>query len=458
MKRVIQLNGIVCVALVFLAAPQIVLCNETDATLTPITPGPSMTLKEALAATDQRNTSLQAMRLELERAQIQISATWAGLLPHASAQLQYTHADHDDTADMGGASIVTRRQDDLSGNLTASISLVNLQAWRNVGIARQAKELTRFNVEEMRREMLLATSQAYYLAEVSHSLVDMYAEQVHSAKEQLDVAQKKVHAGAGLRLDEIRAENDLADAIQEYEDALLSLDTSRDTLATLTGTDGLPLPKASPDLLSPSGDAKGMIDAAKGQRPDLAAKKAAIELAEKQVASARSAFVPTLSAGWQGSYQITEPADMGDTDRSRWSTFLTLDIPLFNGSNIITTQNAKVDLRQATIEEEDAKREESKEIRQGYREYLSAVNQVHNSQRKVVLAREGLKLAATAYKAGSGSSLDVTEARRSVVTAEVSLATARLQSKVSLAALYNALGKDLRDMAERGGSQLTFHQ
>ncbi len=112
-------------------------------------------------------------------------------------------------------------------------------------------------------------------------------------------------------------------------------------------------------------------------------------------------------------------------------------------------------LRKAKVQEKDAKREAAKEIRQLHRQYRSAENQVKLAERQVLLAREGMDLASTAYKAGSASSLETTEARRSLISAEVGLATSQLQSKVSLAALHHALGKDLKKMAEARSPDLS---
>lgn len=415
--------------------------------LPPISDGPSMSLPEALTATDRRNTQLQALRLEVDRAQAQLSTAWARILPQASAQMQYARADHADAVEVSGASIVIRRQNDVAGDLTLSMNLVDLQAWSNVGVAAQSEKMTGLSVEEARRQLLLATSQAYYMVEVSRSLVGMYAEQVRAAEEQLDVAKKKVNAGTGLRLDEIRAENDLAQAQQEYTDALLSLDTSRDALATLTGTEGLPLPQASPELPEPVGAETSLVRSAESRRLDLAVKAASIDLADRQLNSAWSGLLPTAGVAWQGSYQFTEPGAMGDTDRSRWTAVFTLNAPLFNWADYGQIESSKVALKQARVEEQDAKREAAKEIRQLRRKYLSAKSQVTIAERQVALAREGIELARTAFKAGSASSLEVTEARRSLVSAEVGQATARLQSKVSLAALHHALGGDLKKMA-----------
>ena len=48
----------------------------------------------------------------------------------------------------------------------------------------------------------------------------------------------------------------------------------------------------------------------------------------RMVAASSGLLAPSVGLAWQGSYQVTEPTDLGSDDRSRWTIAATLDVPL----------------------------------------------------------------------------------------------------------------------------------
>ena len=63
--------------------------------------------------------------------------------------------------------------------------------------------------------------------------------------------------------------------------------------------------------------------------------------------------------------------------------------------------------------------------------------------RHVEVMREALQLTEKAFRAGSGSSLDVTDARKSTAAAEINLITSGLKVQSALLSLLHAAGKDI---------------
>ena len=443
--------------LALLAAPALAAAESAVPELPAITPGPPVTLVEALRSAAARNAGLQALRVEIDKAQAGLAVARALLWPRAQAGLQYSRADHSDQMDLAfpgtpGTAIVIRRQDELSGSLGVSLPLLAPQAWNAVATARHGERLAELSVEGVRRELLLGVAQAFYAAQTSRSLVGMYAEQVRAAAQQLEVARARSDSGAGLRLDVIRAETDLAQTRQSHRDALLALDTARDALAVLAGRSELLLPAGGLELPVPPLDEAGLLARARGERIDLEAKAEGVELADQRLTGSLSALLPTVSAAWQASYQLTEPAGMGSTDRSRWTGLLTLNVPLFDKVSLANIRSSRAALTQARLQEEDARVQADKQVRQALRSYRTAAAQVGLAEGRVRLAREGLQLAQAAFSAGAGSSLEVSEARRALVSAEVGLATAGLQARGSLAALQQSTGADLLGLLEAEGT------
>jgi outer membrane protein TolC len=304
------------------------------------------------------------------------------------------------------------------------------------------------SIEQARRQILLAVAQAYYMALMAGSLIEMYETQVTSTAHHLEVAKARFDAGAGLRIDVIRAVTDLEEAHQSLLSAHLSFDNARDALAVLTGTKGLPMPSETPPIIAPGGSDKELADQAVRQRPDIALKRLMVDIFEKQLDESWMQFLPKLDAAWQMQYQFTKPGDMGSEDRSRWVALLTLSVPLYNQFRYGDLDYKRASLRQAMRQNQEAEQNASLQVREARRDYLTSLSSVDIAENQEKLAQEALLLVQASYNAGTGSSLDVTDAHRTASAALINLATKRLQSQISLLALLNALGKDMLDLSK----------
>jgi len=371
--------------------PAAAIARTTAESAVSTTPAPSpsqkeLTLKEALALAEQRNLSLSSARLQLEKADAQVRQAWAGILPVVGMSATWSHLDHADELDpsamTGGIPtgvdmdpIVIRQQDSLSGAMSVQLPLVNLPAWLGIRTAKAAKELTGASVEQVRQAILYGTARAWYVALMSRSLVTLQEDQIESAQHHLEVAQQKEAVGSGLRIDVLRAQTDLEQALQDLEDARLSLETACDALGILTGKGGLPLPAAAEPIAEPDIDERTLERDAREQRQDLVVLKQSEALSRKQLRGAWMSLLPSLNAVWQGTHQFTEMSDMGDPDKSRWTAMVTLSIPLFDWRSWSSIRVQRMALEQASAQFAEAEQTAGKEVRQARREYLSALRE-----------------------------------------------------------------------------------
>lgn len=172
-----------------------------------------------------------------------------------------------------------------------------------------------------------------------------------------------------------------------------------------------------------------------------------MDLMDTQLDKVWMQFLPTLTAGWQLQYQFTKPGDMGSDDRSRWAAVLTLSVPLYNQARYGDLKYQRASLRQALLEQEDAEVNASMGIRKARRDYLTALSSVQIAERQNDLTKEALTLTEASFNAGTGSSLDVTDARRMSSSATINLATKNLQAVVALLTLLDAIGQDMDKIA-----------
>lgn len=431
-------------------------------TLFEVAAGPEMTLSQAIAATDAANLDLEALRFEVQKADARTSMAYGALLPMLSADLTYRRADHADQMDLGasmgplfdalgipadqrGEPTEVASLNSVSGSMTAVVPLVNVASWLNVGVAEEAEALAELNVEDARQRLLTAAAQSHTAALLSRTLVELRRAEIDSAVRQVIVARRRVAADVGLRIDQVRAEADLALAVQNYNDAVLALESARDGLAVLTHSQAMPLPVdgSSTDRAALRTQTEAESLAA---RSDLEVLRKQGELAEDQLDVLWAGFAPTLSAVWQGTWQLTEPTGLGSDDSTRWTAMLTLDIPLYDGVRYGRLDEQRAAAEQLEVQLRSAELQVGQEIRQARRELFSAESAVGNAQLQLELAREALTLTMRAYEAGAGSSLEVTDSRKVVAMTQSNLVSAQLQVELARLSLTRALGLDLAEI------------
>jgi outer membrane protein len=410
-----------------------------------------ISLKEALEFSDSRNLSLAAVRMEIEKADKKVKQAWTAVMPTAQAEMQYTRADHADKANLGGftgvegSSIVINPANTLTGGISVNLPLVNAGAWKGIQLAGTSADLAELTVEDSRRAVLFATAQAYYTALMSRSLVALYKEQIRSTAHHLTVAERKFTAGSGLRIDVLRAGIDLEKAEKALSNAKLSLATACDALGILTGLDALVLPMPAPDLSAPVSDEQALVQEAANARTDLLLQRKSLKLARQQIDASWMALLPSLNMSWKGTYQFSDLSAMSDADRSRWNLFLNLTVPLFNHSDNLKIVEGKVAARQAELQIENLSQSVGQAVRQARREYQTALTDAQSARRSLDLAEETLNLSETAFEIGTGTSLEVTDSRRTHIEAEVNLVTSELKTQLALLNLLQAVGREPLD-------------
>jgi multidrug efflux pump subunit AcrB/outer membrane protein TolC len=413
-----------------------------------ITSGPEITLEQALRLAEQRNISMAALEQDIKQAQARLKSSWAVLLPMASASVNYNHNDHADLANMpGGEPIEMRRQEDLSAAIQVSLPIINASSWYGINIAQAQLKLSELNVENARQNLLLSVSQAYFQALTARSLIDIQQAQLLSAKRHFDIASIRQKSGTGKKIDINRAQTELINVKEELLKAYNSFENARDALAVLIGLEELPLPIDNPQLnwrpLAELDLEKRALD----NRPDIKAVLASVDLNQKQVNSWWLKFIPSLNAGWQLNHQFSEPVGLSSPDKTRWQIGLSLSVPIFDQVRYADYDGKKAVLEKAKFQAENAQINAKREVRKAFRDYQQTLSLIESATTKASLSSQTLQLAEKAYQSGTGSSLEVTDARRASRAAAIDLAIKKFEAQLNLLGLFRAIGEDIARIA-----------
>jgi outer membrane protein TolC len=195
--------------------------------------------------------------------------------------------------------------------------------------------------------------------------------------------------------------------------------------------------------MGPEGNDEDLVRKAEAHHPNIHAKNARAEMQERQLTAAWMKFVPVLEAGWVMNYTFTEISALASQERARWFLSFGLKVPLYSQVNVGAVKESKADYRQSLIDLRDARENASVEVRKARRDYLTALSSVKIADNQAGLAKEALVLTRAAYNAGTGSSLDVTDAQQTASSAAVNLVSKHLEAQIALIKLLRSIGDDI---------------
>jgi outer membrane protein TolC len=336
--------------------------------------------------------------------------------------------------------MVLRQQHILQSTVSVQVPLFNMPIYAGIDLARLGRRMAMLGEETAARQLLLGVATAYYGALSARELVDLHADTFRTAQRRLTAARARLAAEAGVRIDVARAELEVETARMNQQAAVFGFDRARQAIAGLLAMDELPMPVAPEDDIAPPSSADAVVERALENRSDLELQAYRIDLAEKNLWMAWTAFFPTLGLAWQLNTEITDPAGLGGR-RNMWALVAVLGIPIYDEPRYGLLEQRRAEIRQAELNLEAARLELETEIRSAVREYESSLTTIETASRQVELAAEALRLAEAAFAAGAGTSLDVDSAQAAANAARVNLTVQKYQSRMALVKLLFLAGE-----------------
>lgn len=313
--------------------------------------------------------------------------------------------------------------------LTASQTIFDLSAIRRYQAARTQAQAAREEGVDARAATTADVARAYVAAALAQQQLATAEANVALAESLLRLAQNRDAVGAGVRIEVVRAEVELADRRQKR---LVASAGQRAAQMRLTRLLGLGIDRElelTTPLESPAGDTPafdGALAEAFEHRADWRAQSLHEMAAQRADSATKWERLPSLTAF--GDYG-TVGAAINDARPTR-TVGASLAVPLFDGGRREARRaESASQARQESIRTRDLRQQIELELRLSLDSLNSAALQTEVADAGLLLAEEEESRAQRRYEAGAGSSIEVTDA-------QTRLSRAR-QNRIEALGLYN---------------------
>ena len=378
------------------------------------------------------NPTVAAAATAVARAEALLEQARAANLPNLSAAVSSSTLNRG--VEFSG--MVAQPRTQTTASATAVVPVLAAANWAAVTQSRDQVEVSKFSLAEARQQIAVAAAEAYLAVIAAKRQLDVEQRALDNAGAHLDYATKRLKGGAGSRLDEVRAAQEVSSEQARLESSHLALVDSQEALGVLLAADGPVDAGAEPTLEVPAS-----VDPSSGTaaRPDVQLQTATIQAADRAVRDSWKDWVPTGTLAFTPEWLT--PAGLFQQSSS-WRFTALLSVPLYDGGERKAARALRaVALDEARLQLTDVEIQARSEIRVA-QESLASQQRVLTSARQAAdQADEVLRITTTAFKVGATTNLEVIDAERSARDAATTAAQAADRERQARLALLVALGR-----------------
>ena len=330
---------------------------------------------------------------------------------------------------------VTQPQTQSAFGAQAAYPILAAARWAQRTQAADQVGIAKISQEETRRQIALAVAEAYLAVINQHRQVAVNERALENGRAHLDFATARLQAGAGSRLNELRAAQETSTDEVLLEATRLLLRRAQEALGELLVADAPVDAVQEPAFELPPAQPDGWL-----------ASRADIRLADAEVAAANRVtrdswkdWVPTGTASFAPQY-IT-PAGLFQPAQT-WAAVLQFGIPIFDGG--VRRANARqrdVNLELSRIDRTDLERQVRADERMARAAVYSTARALEAARRAADQAGEVVRISDIAFRAGATTNLEVIDAQRRARDAETAAAIAEDRVRQARFDLLVALGR-----------------
>lgn len=359
------------------------------------------------------------------------------------AQAQALLAAADTIEEKGVTSIEITPENVGNAGLNIVIPLFSGGAIPQIMNATAGLDVAKKTLAQSRASVVLGVARAYYGAFTAQRFVAIAQEQLAATSAHRDLTKTQSDDGLITPLALQRAELDVVRAEQSLRSATQTAAQTRATLGLLLGVvDDFDIEAPPPvPAIEQQENVAALVERARNERPDLAAERLAVEIAERGETAAWLQFLPSLSLQAQG--RATTFTGGLTAEPLTAAVTLQASIPIYDGgarwsstresASRLTEERARLEQLEAKIESQ---------VRGNADDIRVRGDALTTAQRALALAKAAQESAVRFYELGTATNLDVIDANLGVFAAELDEARAELdvaQGRLGLAFILGEL-------------------
>ncbi|MEM8852822.1 MAG: TolC family outer membrane protein [Pseudomonadota bacterium] len=405
--------------------------------------GSARSLNEAFSAAYDSNPAVNRARSDLRAADEGIAIARSGNRPTVTAGVstgtRYTR-DVNTPSRRGGST----NQSETQAPTTASINLAQplFRGFRTRNATRQAEanvQAERERLRATRQDVLLDTALATLDIVRFRRGVALRRSDVNFLGEQVRAAEARVQFGEGTSTDINQAEARLEEARAALAEEQRGLKQSRTRFRQLTGVDpeGLKAPPSVASLLPPSlGEA---LHRGQGASPDIRRALHEVDEANFNVRTIQGESLPTVTVNGA----VRTDIDSGASDRTESAEIrLNVEIPIYQGGRVSAqVRQAKETLGSARINVDLTRDQVRATIADAWADYEAGIVAARAAEASIRAAQRALDGTIEELRVGQRTTLDVLNAQRDVLTAQITKVAAERQRDGAAFTILRGMGE-----------------
>lgn len=383
----------------------------------------------------------------VQQARSNLGVATSGLLPTVTAEGTYTRYTEEKQA--GGFLVQPESESAVQVTLTQPL-FAGWRKWNERKRAVVEAESSRVSLDNVREEIVLGTSDAYYGVLKARKDVEINEAALKRARERLRVAKARFRVGEVTKADVLRAEAEAAGAEADLTRSRGALTDAFNVLKRFIGADG-EIDVAEPGLdTEVAGDLDSLLATAYSRRYDYRSTVLDEEAAAEGVDVARGYYLPTLDLVGSYTYRERDPSTSFFV-KEVTSGSLVLTYPLFEG---LLRRNQVAEARSLEREAElrrlALRKDIEVEVRSAHNNVTTLEAVLESLEKQVAFAEEDYKMVFEQFKVGVATTVDVIDSDANLVEAQSSLASARYDLELARLTLKRTVGLLLEEALPGG--------
>jgi outer membrane protein TolC len=342
--------------------------------------------------------------------------------------------------EFAGESVVPRTQVNMGA--AVAVPLFAPVRWAERTQAGDQVLVARRGAEDTRRQVAVATAEAYLAVIAARQLVELNERARDNARAHYEFADERFRGGLGSKLNALRAQQELSSDEARVEEARLLVRRAQEALGVLVAADG-PLDAAEEPAFDVRGETAGTAAAADpaaiAGRPDVRLLTARESAATRVVEDSWREYLPEASA--VVAPQWMTPTGLFGQSRS-WSASILFAVPLFDaGERRGRAAERRGLLQLVRAERLELERQAVSEVRTAREAVAASERALGRARAAADQANEVVSITDIAFREGATTNIEVIDAQRRARDTETAAAIVEHQLRRARLELLVALGR-----------------